>query len=404
MAQQSGRAPPPLSAASQSIRSFTRHLLRLANRIKYQTLLVVISILVGFLITELAYRAIEGRPVFALQNYIHLQTDLIATSQLSEYHSVLGWTLRPYVDVRDHYPDFPNSGNYYGFVSTGEFGVRMHGYDTEPVPRHAILAVGDSFTAGSEVANHESWPAYLETISGRPVVNAAAGGWGADQIVLRAEEMIDAIEPSAVIVSFLADDILRNEYRTYGGANKPYFTIESGELVAHNIPVPRYTGSAEEIGVFRSIVGHSFLITELLKSYAPDYWNQEIKRVYNLVDTDIVAVSCKLVERLHARTEALGIPLYFIMQHGMHNIQHSDDEPAFSKEVFLCISEQGIPAIDTWDIYQAIKAEQGLEGITRHAVVQKGSGMLGHGSPEGNRFVARLLADMIAAHGQPRSE
>ena len=50
-------------------------------------------------------------------------------------------------------------------------------------------------------------------------------GYGFDQIVLRAEIVAAGCKPSAVVVSFIADDVRRTEMRRRWGAEKPYFDI-----------------------------------------------------------------------------------------------------------------------------------------------------------------------------------
>src|SRR6185312_14962905 len=100
-------------------------------------------------------------------------------------------------------------------------GVRMNQAEVRPLPRSAILAVGDSFTFGAEVEDSQSWPAALERIVGTPVVNGGVGGYGSDQIVLRAEQLMAELQPRTVIVSFLDGDILRAGYSLFHGALKP---------------------------------------------------------------------------------------------------------------------------------------------------------------------------------------
>jgi hypothetical protein len=76
-----------------------------------------------------------------------------------------------------------------------------------------VLAVGDSFTSGEEVKDEETWAAHLQQLLGKRVLNAGVSGYGFDQIVLRAEMIVRTRHPSAVVVSFIADDVLRTEMR-----------------------------------------------------------------------------------------------------------------------------------------------------------------------------------------------
>src|SRR5207253_1584360 len=139
------------------------------------------------------------------------------------------------------------------------------------------------------------------------------GGWGSDQIVLRAESLISVLEPKAIILSFLADDILRAGNETYGGGNKPYFTVRDGALVAHNIPVPRFAGSAHEIGWLRRVFGYFELVAYVMQATGQyEWWFGDI---YRRVATDPAEVSCLLLQRLKTQTDARHIQLYFIMQY-----------------------------------------------------------------------------------------
>lgn len=103
----------------------------------------------------------------------------------------------------------------------------------------AILAVGDSYTFGEEVSDAETWPAQLQGLVGRRVLNGGVSGYGFDQIVLRAEQLADRHKPSMLIAGFIADDIRRTEMRRQWGRNKPWFVLGAGEPALAGVPVPR---------------------------------------------------------------------------------------------------------------------------------------------------------------------
>ena len=180
---------------------------------------LLISLVISLAILEVIARVIDGMPVFAMRNWLAERNALLTTQTLSEYDPHLGWVIKSNLSF---YPDDSTTS-----FTTGSYGIRLNRPDASPPRSGGILAVGDSFTAGSEVGDRHSWPAQLEALIQKPVINAAVGGWAADQIVLRAESLLPILEPAAVIVSFYQDDIARTRFRVYGGANKPFFTVEN---------------------------------------------------------------------------------------------------------------------------------------------------------------------------------
>src|SRR5205085_1024503 len=64
-----------------------------------------------------------------------------------------------------------------------------------------ILAVGDSYTFGDDVTDLQSWPAQLQRLTGRRVLNGGVSGYGFDQIVLRAEQLAAVHKPAVIVVS-----------------------------------------------------------------------------------------------------------------------------------------------------------------------------------------------------------
>jgi hypothetical protein len=89
------------------------------------------------------------------------------------------------------------------------------------------LAVGDSYTFGDHVSDHETWPAHLERLLQRPVLNGGVFGYGVDQIILRTEELLPRLRPQVVVVSIIPADVTRTEY-SKNFSWKPYYDIRDG--------------------------------------------------------------------------------------------------------------------------------------------------------------------------------
>ena len=192
--------------------------------------LAVASVMTTLLGMELALRVHNGT-VFTFES---LLDDSVPRARRMrrvarvQYDSTLGWTPTVGQSVSGWTANVDSSG----LRSNGRF---------IPAPGRPILAIGDSFTFGDEVADEETWVAGLERRLNKRVLNAGVSAYGIDQAVLRAERLLDQYQPDVVILSFVADDIDRTEfdYFPYGRGWKPYFELVNGSLSLRNVPVPK---------------------------------------------------------------------------------------------------------------------------------------------------------------------
>jgi lysophospholipase L1-like esterase len=279
--------------------------------------------------------------------------------------------------------------------TTGEFGIRMNQGEIRPVPKGAILAVGDSFTAGSEVGDAATWPASLERLVGQPVANAGVGGWAADQIILRAEELMEELSPKKVIVSLLMQDVAWTPFRVHGGGPKPYFLVENNKLVPMNIPVPRaIEGPPIDFGLLQGILGYSYLVEWTMTRLGVTSWFEA--GVSARVSTSPVSVSCLLLHRVKRATDAKNMMLVLLIQWGGNEVAAKDFvRPADLDDVVRCARAAGILTVDTWDALRNVLA-QGEDKLQQLYVMHEaGSYRYGHMSPAGNQFIAELLAKAL---------
>jgi hypothetical protein len=345
-----------------------------------KALLLMGSIAVTLIAAEAAFRMAASQPVLAWVNFRERAPNRAPFGPLI-YDPDLGWVPRPWFTGQR--------------VRTLAHGIRQNGSDTE-LRRDGVLAVGNSFTAGSEVDNHESWPAALEREIGQPVLNAGVGGYGTDQIVMRAEQLLPIVRPRVLLAAVMPNDIQRSGYAS-SGRSKPYYTVEDGSLVRHHAPVPRDDrtfiafDSLSQTG--KRIGGYSFAIHQIMSTYASDAWFSAGPRTFTRVANDPVAVTCRLLQRLKLSTDALGIRIVLLMQYGGAAIQSWSAPSDDAAQVTACARAIGIQLVDEFDSLKAVYRAN-PEALKSYYVMADAN--YGHMSARGNRHIATLIADALA--------
>jgi len=256
------------------------------------------------------------------------------------------------------------------------------------VPQNAILAVGDSFTFGEEVNDNETWPAYLEIVTGTPVINAASGAWGTDQIAMRAEAVIDIAHPKILIVDFYSNDVERAEYQVLFGGEKPYYTIEAGELVLHNVPVPQ-VAMAKQIGLLRSVLGYSYTVFWLARHLGYQHWLYGPFTEYKRATPEGTGaqITCLLLKRLKQRTEREGIRLLLVTQYASQDFL--GPKPPTMVTAPDCSHGLGVEALDTWTRLAEIQASDPARFAALYNLYR---GVASHMSAAGNSLIADEIA------------
>jgi hypothetical protein len=300
---------------------------------------------------------------------------MLGTAYPGAHHPTLGYVPDPGVS-RDNV--------WNTTVSISPDGVRSHTPSGEAPPY--VLAVGDSYTFGDQVGDADTWPAQLEQALGRTVVNGGVFGYGLDQIVLRAEQLLERFAPEVLIVSLIPDDIKRCEY-SYRYAWKPYFEAGKTGLLLRNVPVPEpHVGPPGE-SAWRRALRVSFLADFVMRRLDPDAWAlPDSLRAHR----QGAAVSRGLVDRLADAAEPGDYRLLLLLQ------WHPYAETGLLGPLRDQARRRGVDVLDLEPrLRRAVAAAGSPDGLFR--LVRVGGRVVEakHMTPEGNAWVAAAVADHL---------
>jgi hypothetical protein len=270
------------------------------------------------------------------------------------------------------------------FSFTGE-GTREQNRDRPPATGPLILALGDSMTEGFAVGNDETWPAQLERLTGRRVLNAGVRGYGLDQIVLRAERLVPELRPSTVVLAFIADDILRTALAVRDARGKPYFVPDGEGLALSNVPV-QTAGRSSLMTAARHLLGYSYLFDWIVNRLGvQQYWyGREVA-----TGGDPFIVSCRLMDRFAAvvkRERANALVVALPEQGVFFDAKAAAGQYGALTDQLGCAARAGLPTLNTWAAFE--KENVGRDIDAYYAMT--------HFSDRGNAIVARSIAAALA--------
>jgi lysophospholipase L1-like esterase len=286
-----------------------------------------------------------------------------------------------------------------GFVPTPNFKSADITYDAlgyrvgpalpqDEAAKPSVVALGDSYTHGDEVADGETWPARLQAILHRPVVNAGVTGYGIDQTVLRADRAVAGLKPSAMVIGFIPDDLRRAEMRRVWGTEKPYFTLEGSELKLHDVPVPRSPAPRDTLDWAQWIFGYSVAVDTVLRHKGWQYeWAVDHERVLPRGEGERIA--CALMQRLAGLAREAHAPALIVAQYDPYSWRDAEflkEQRRIVANVLKCATDAGLATVDSFAAYDTAIAARGL-----HALY-----LTHHPSPVGTRLIAEQVAAVLA--------
>ncbi len=250
-----------------------------------------------------------------------------------------------------------------------------------PLERPPILVVGDSFAYGDDVGDDGAWPALLQPLIGRRVLNAGVVAYGLDQSILRLERLAPEWRPALAILSFIPHDVRRLEMSRGWGAGKPYFVLEGGALQLRNTPVPPDPPRRADVSLWHRLLGWSYLLHAVEVRVLEDRheWIGDSVRALPRGSGE------KLVCPLMARAGRLGVPVLVVAQYeprGWQSAAYGREQRRVAELVLACARAAGLATLDLHaETDRAVRAE-GYEAIFYGY----------HHTARGNRIAAEAIA------------
>jgi hypothetical protein len=294
---------------------------------------------------ECGTRVYDGQ--YALENFLAREQTLFSSGYPSQYDAQLGWMPRE---------GFSGKENAWGTeVTIGEHGVRSNGPEAIALGGEArpILAVGDSFTFGDAVSDHETWPALLEQRLQQPVVNGGVFGFGVDQSYLRARRLSEIYKPRILIFSFVFDDILRCGYSERTAVGKPYFEVHDGALELRNTPVPPLSATSD-LGFVRRVLGYSHATHTLMMARFKGLWLHGKNWLRETrVHRDGPNVTCEIFHELEKWAPTAGIDKVYVLV--QYTSQLFPREIRLINKVLHCLEEDSLEVVDLRSVLMGLR-------------------------------------------------
>ncbi len=290
--------------------------------------------------------------------------------RFDEFDPIRGWRVRP---------DFRSEE-----IRTNSMGARAdREYGPERVPGVSrIVAVGDSFTWGEDVANPETFSHRLETqLDATEVMNFGVHGYGTDQQLLALRELGLPLRPDVVLLGLFEENVNRNvlTFRDYA---KPRFVLEDGALTLTHTPVP----DPETLRGREQALPTSMLAAWIASALG-DFVERTVFRT-PLAEREELVLTLALLDRAKRESEAIGARFVVLF---IPWSNFADAKPV-GEAVARWAAESDAEVVDLAERFRALPSEQ------RARLYVPG----GHWTAEGHDVVAGILREHLASDTDPR--
>jgi hypothetical protein len=297
-----------------------------------------------------------------------------------QYDELLGWINIPSNEVRDIYgPGTQLTTNSQAFRSDHDFSRSV------PPDKIRVICLGDSFTLGVEVSDHEAWVHRLGTIDQTyETINMGQAGYRLDQAYLWYTRDGVNFEHGVHVVALITEDFHRMKSSQFDGYGKPMIVLEEGSLAIKNVPVPRgsyfspsLTRAARHLARLRTVNLIEAMVRGIrfLRRGDARLSDQEIREIAVAILRDLA--------RLNAEKNSQLVLVYLPLARDYYQTKVDA-----WREYFGGVARQnGWMFIDVVEVLRELPPQE-VEALYT-------SDWCGHFTAEGNDFVARLIHERL---------
>ena len=234
------------------------------------------------------------------------------------YNSMLGWKVKPNVEVKHSKPGFWNVT-----IKTNTYGLRGDKLQRQHNARNIaqIGVIGASQTFGESVNDNEGYVSLLDSkLKNYEVLNFGVRGYGTDQMLLYYKDVARSYDLDIVILAFAFHHMPRN-ISSFTFYAKPYFIKDGNELHLAGSPVP------SEFELYDEEISHStqsILNKSVLMRLALQYFKTKNEnKMYNK-DSEVWEITKLIITRFAKLVKQNNSSLILL------NIEHKHEnlEPA----------------------------------------------------------------------------
>ena len=268
-----------------------------------------------------------------------------------------------------------------------------------------LIALGDSFTWGTEVEDNETYPFYLaKTLpeahrKQAEVLNMGVGGYGIDQALLKYLRHGKPLRPDLVILGIFPHDYDRSRL-TFFTYSKPLFRFDdaSGTYTLGNVPVPPPDEMYETLArKYDGTVSYAFIAVRnrLLHLFHYVLSPSDPNGYYSSTDRLVEYLLTRLrdeQDKAQAGFFIVHIPQGdFFASEQMLSKGRQEEQTVRLKRIYEKLK---IPHVD---LFEEFPKRFPLRTIHEEFYARGPNGVTGHFSPRGNAEVAKIIAEHLEA-------